>query len=63
MKIIMKYYLAPFQIAIIKTNLQQGTDLLVQYLRQHDPNAGVPGMISGHGIIFHMEGLRFVANK
>ena len=29
--------------------------LLVQWLRHHDPYAGVPGLIPGHGIRFHTQ--------
>ena len=46
-----------------KNTIQQEIALLVQWLRHHDPYAGVPGLIPGHAIKFHTQWLRFVATK
>lgn len=46
-----------------KENTTTGECPVGQWLRHHDPYAGVPGLIPGHGIEFHTERLRFVATK
>ena len=50
----LQHHLLPFQMTISRgEKKKKKATLLVQWLKHHDPDAGVPGLIPGHGIRFH----------